>query len=201
MSRAIALALFVLAACGDDAAETETLGGPIGRFEAVKATRRGPQLDAFCDVRTAPDAVATARAFAWPPLSAATPAPAPATTWRWINVWATWCEPCIEEMPRIVGWKDRLARDGVPVDLVLLSADASDDVVTRWRAAHAGTPESLRLSDPGQMSAFFQSVGLDAAPPIPIHVFVDPQQRVRCARAGAINDDHYAAVAAILRGQ
>jgi hypothetical protein len=51
------------------------------------------------------------------------------------------------------------------------------------------------------MSAFFQSAGLDAAAPIPIHVFVDPQQRVRCARAGAVHDDDYAAVVAILRGR
>jgi thiol-disulfide isomerase/thioredoxin len=193
----LALAVALGAGCGDDA-ETPAAGDePVGRFAAVKARNRAPQVDAFCDVHPAE---ASAPAFAWPALEGSGAAPAAGTRWRWVNVWATWCAPCVEEMPRLTGFRDRLGRDGVPLELTFISVDGSDDAVTRWRAAHPGTPDTLRIADPGLMAAWFQSAGLDAAAPIPVHLFVDPQQRVRCARAGAIDDDDYATIAAILRG-
>ncbi len=46
-----------------------------------------------------------------------------------INVWATWCAPCVEEFPDIV----RLAREmkNRPIDFVGISADDYDDEISK----------------------------------------------------------------------
>jgi thiol-disulfide isomerase/thioredoxin len=45
-----------------------------------------------------------------------------------LNVWATWCKPCLEEMPGLVRLRSEYSRDDL--DLILLSADDLSDVDT-----------------------------------------------------------------------
>lgn len=166
------------------------------RRERVNAVKASPvqAVDPaeLCDVY--PRATA-APAFAWPALTG----PAPAESgkgWRWVNVWATWCKPCIEEMPRLRAWRDRLAERGVEVELRFVSADASDQEVAAFRAQHPEIPETLRLADPDALPAWLKQLGLEAAS-LPVHVFVDPAGRARCLRASGVNDSDYPAVEAL----
>ena len=42
-----------------------------------------------------------------------------------VNLWATWCRPCLEEMPLLA----RLAREtNAPLEVILLSLDKTEDV-------------------------------------------------------------------------
>src|SRR5438445_9125184 len=43
-------------------------------------------------------------------------------------------------------------------------------------------------------TAWFTALGLDAGSPIPIHIFASPSGHIRCARAGGIREQDYAAV-------
>ncbi len=43
-----------------------------------------------------------------------------------LNVWATWCRPCLDEMPGIVRLRDDYSRDDL--DVLLLSADDLSDL-------------------------------------------------------------------------
>lgn len=181
--------LVAASACSDPSTEPAQAAQ---RFQAVAAPKKNVNLDAFCDVRPG---AASPRHFAMPELAA--PAPNVAG-WRWLNVWATWCAPCVEEMPMIASWAPRLASEGAPVTLTLLSVDATDQDVATWQSGHPGSPATLRLRDPQLGAALFQSLGLDSAAPIPVHAFIDPQGNVRCARAGAIHETDYAAVKAVL---
>jgi thiol-disulfide isomerase/thioredoxin len=65
-----------------------------------------------------------------------------------VNVWATWCEPCREEMPDILRYyKDRRAQG---LRLVLVSADARDqrEQVARYLATlGVDFPSYLKLGD------------------------------------------------------
>lgn len=45
-----------------------------------------------------------------------------------VNVWATWCKPCLEEMPALVRLRSEYSRDDL--DLIILSADDLSDVDT-----------------------------------------------------------------------
>jgi thiol-disulfide isomerase/thioredoxin len=163
------------------------------RVNAVKA-KPAQQADPaeLCDVYPRGE---DAPVFAWPALTG----PAPARSgqgWQWVNIWATWCKPCVEEMPRLRAWRDRLAERGVDVELQFVSADASDEEVAAFRAKNPAIPESLRLADPDALPAWLKQLGLDAGS-LPVHVFVDPAGKARCLRASGVNDSDYPAVEAL----
>ena len=163
------------------------------RVVAVAAEKPTADLDAFCDAH--PPA-ASAPTFAFPAL-AGEPPPA-SGAWRWVNVWATWCEPCVEEIPFLKETAGAMKSEGKAIDLVLLSADGTAEAVDGFRAAHAGTPEGPRVADPEGVPPWLVTMGLDEGAPLPIHLFVDPAGKVRCARSGAVEDDDLPSVQAVL---
>jgi thiol-disulfide isomerase/thioredoxin len=165
-----------------------------GRVDAVQAgAQKKVTADEFCDTRTAEG---VAPDLALPALAGGKAAPAKGT-WRWINVWATWCKPCIEEMPQLVKWHKELGAKGTPFDLVFVSVDDSDDVVTRFRERHPDAPDSVRFADPDALPKWLGAIGLGEQAPIPVHVFVDPDDKVRCVRAGGVKEKDLPAVRAI----
>jgi len=183
------IALAALGACE----ETKPSGDPPSRVNAAKTTQhKGATVESFCDVYAA---AAKAPKLVWPALAEAPPAPA--AGWRWINIWATWCKPCVEEMPRLVKWQAKLGGP-TKLDLAFVSVDESADDITTFKKSHPDTPATLRLADSKTQEAWFTQLGLVGAPPIPIHVFVDAQQRVRCVRAGGVRDADYAIIEKLL---
>jgi thiol-disulfide isomerase/thioredoxin len=184
----VVAAAVALCACGDDNAGSSSR-------ERVNAVQVDPKqrVDpaAMCDVFHAPGAGPT---FAWPELTTAPPTAKPGR-WQWINVWATWCKPCIEELPRLTAWRKQL---GDRVALYFVSADADDEVVTKYRADHPATPASGRLAAPDAVTEWIASLGVAGAT-LPVHIFVDPSGAVRCVRASAVEDTDFPAVDALLR--
>jgi thiol-disulfide isomerase/thioredoxin len=168
-----------------------------GRVDAVEVTRPEKQvsLEEFCDVRAASKDAAPA--LAMPPLAGGQTTPGKGT-WRWVNLWATWCKPCIEEMPQLVAWQKELGDKGPRFDLVFVSVDDNDEVVARFREKHPDAPPSLRLADADALPKWLAAIGLGESAPIPVHVFVDPDDKVRCVRAGGVKEKDLAAVKRIL---
>jgi thiol-disulfide isomerase/thioredoxin len=152
--------------------------------------------DAFCDVHAGD---AGGDVFHWPELAPGGTAPAGAggTGWQWVNVWATWCKPCIAEMPRITAQRDKLVAAGRRVALTFVSTDDSDAEVAEFRKAHPELPGALRIAGNNQRIAWLRSLHLsDGA--IPINLFVSPAGRLRCARAGEIREQDLAMVDRLL---
>ena len=184
-------ALIVIAALGCD---KDAPPAPPSRVEGAKTgVAKTANTEAFCDVHTPNDSGPT---LVFPALNAAPPAAA--GHWRWVNIWATWCKPCVEEMPRLVKWRGKLAAAGRPVDLAFVSVDESDADIATFRQAHADAPASLRLTDPKKQGDWFKQLGLDDGSPIPIHIFASPSGHIRCARAGGLRDQDYAAIERLL---
>lgn len=166
------------------------------RVNAVVATKKKAEApEDFCDVfhANATDAVI----FTYPELSAEDDVPAPAKGWSWVNIWATWCEPCIEEMPRLAQWKAELAENGLG-DVVFVSADDSEEVVAKFRAQHPDAPDSVRLSTPDALQPWVNELGLAGSPSLPIHIFVDGDSKARCIRMGGVTDQDRDAVERVL---
>ena len=186
------IALLALLACDGGA---EKAAPPRSRVDAVAADPNTPKvnIESFCE---------TGRKSSPPFALPATDEPAPAASggWTWVNVWATWCGPCIKEMPMIQAWVGKLNAEGVKTDLVLLSADEDKNALAGFKVKNPSWPSSLHMSKAADLPTWGAGLGLDPAPVLPIHLFVNPQGAVRCSRMGALGEQDYEAVKAVLQG-
>jgi thiol-disulfide isomerase/thioredoxin len=121
--------------------------------------------------------------------------------WTWINFWAAWCAPCKEEIPRLVDWRERLARAGTPVDLVFVSLDDDERQLRSFLDSQppAGVRSTLWLPDGAARAAWLSSLHMASAPELPQQALVDARGRVRCFIEGAVEDGDYEEIASLVR--
>lgn len=178
----------IVSACGEEAV------APIPRRSEAVAVRAEDPRTRFCD----PSSLSSARVLALPTLEGAS---IPSGGVRWINLWATWCAPCIEEMPLIADFTTRLQHDGIQMSAYFVSVDDSMATVEQFRGTHPGTPMTAHLPDASGIPALVASFGLDPGAGIPIHALVDANNVIRCVRSGTVHESDYATVRDIMRMQ
>jgi thiol-disulfide isomerase/thioredoxin len=182
-------------ACGGDGSAGDKKEEPTARSRvaSVEAKAEAPvELSEFCEVYPSTN---DAPAMTWPALTGEPPAASGQP--RWVNVWATWCKPCIEELPRLATWKDEIGKQH-PYELVFLSGDGDPEAVAAFAADHPPVQGSLEISDAAALTPWLASLGAGEAPVLPVHVFVDGKDRVRCVRTAGIGDGDRKAVEQLL---
>ena len=121
--------------------------------------------------------------------------------WTWINLWAAWCGPCKEEIPRLKSWEAKTASERVPLKVAFISID--DDARQLETFLGAQPPDGLRatywLRDGQERLSWLKQADMDGDPSLPAHLLVDPAGKVRCQQQGAIDDSDFAEVLDILR--
>ena len=107
-----------------------------------------------------------------------------------VNLWATWCGPCVAEFPHLVALHKSYAARGV--EFVMLSIDEDDArprVLAAWQK-HA-LPFTLWLDN-------LETAPIDfAAPSIPVTLVLDRKGVVRFRRDGKITENDSELVSAI----
>ena len=98
-----------------------------------------------------------------------------------LNFWATWCLPCLEEMPILLEIRERYAARGVEV-----VAASADDATTR-----EAVPEFVRrhkLSFPVWVGAMVEDMrGLGLGDALPATAILDAEGRVAFRIRGKVN--------------
>jgi thiol-disulfide isomerase/thioredoxin len=93
-----------------------------------------------------------------------------------LNIWATWCGPCVQEMPSIA----RLAEDprlqGKGIEFVCVSTDDSSKTVRRFLEGRSWGMTFLRAQE---LPAVFSTEG------IPATFIIAPNGRIAAAQVGS----------------
>ena len=99
----------------------------------------------------------------------------------WVNFWATYCPPCVDEFPLMNGFAIRHAKD----DLVVLAIDFKEDEGTVASFADGlNTTFPLGLDKDGAVADRWK-----AAAVLPVHFWIDRDGIVRDGAAGGIGPD------------
>jgi thiol-disulfide isomerase/thioredoxin len=120
--------------------------------------------------------------------------------WIWVNLWAAWCGPCKEEIPRLINFQSRLRTQGVMIDLAFVSLDDDERQLTRFLEAQpqAGLRASYWLPEGGGRDSWIGALGVKDAGKLPVHALVAPSGQVACLIQGAVEESDYAAIADIV---
>jgi thiol-disulfide isomerase/thioredoxin len=180
--------------------EEKPSGPPPKRFEAVKRSARADKATTvFCE--KAFDA--GEKRFVSPPdqpVPGATTDRATVSGWRWINFWASWCGPCLQEMPLLKQWKSSFDQDGVPLSFELWSIDedkaAFVEALTTKERFPSGQIRWLRSIE--DLPTVLESLGVERDSAIPIHALVDPKGDLRCVRVGAVGSNDLGSIKSII---
>ncbi|WP_437285582.1 TlpA family protein disulfide reductase [Sorangium sp. So ce406] len=119
--------------------------------------------------------------------------------WVWVNFWAAWCKPCLEEMPRLLGWQQKLRAAGVMIDLAFISIDDDERQLSRFLEAQPGTGvrASYWLPEGPQRTGWLRALGVKETTELPIHAIAAPSGQVTCVIQGAVEDSDYPTIAAL----
>lgn len=97
-----------------------------------------------------------------------------------VHFWATWCPPCIEELPRM---QQSLAGLGGEVAILPISLDRTTDAVQAFYTAH-GITLPLVMDDKGKAMRALEIKGL------PSTVIIDREGKEIARRAGVVDWDN-----------
>ncbi len=77
-----------------------------------------------------------------------------------VNVWATWCPPCIEEMPDLQNLYTKMKAKGAPFEILGVSIDAlGGDVVQKW-VDRFGITFPILLDPRGSVKKLYRTTGV-----------------------------------------
>ena len=98
--------------------------------------------------------------------------------WTWINLWAAWCGPCKEEIPRLRRFATRLSQAGKEVNLTFLSLDDDERQLENFLVAQPddGVRATLWLREGAERDEWLRGAGLSRDPGLPLQLLVDPRR-------------------------
>lgn len=117
--------------------------------------------------------------------------------WTWINLWAAWCGPCKEELPRLLQWQKKLASQ-MTFQFVSLDDDERQLLMYLQGQPEQGLRTSHWLPEGKARDGWLGGMKLSTSSELPVQILVNPQGRVQCIIEGAVEDADFARIAALV---
>lgn len=123
--------------------------------------------------------------------------------WTWVNLWAAWCVPCKEEIPRLKSWEQKTLSERTTLKVAFVSMDDDARQLEKFLGGQpeGGLTSTYWLKDGPERAAWLKEAGYGSEPELPAHVLIDPSGKIRCRQQGAIEDGDFPEVLRILRGE
>jgi hypothetical protein len=104
-------------------------------------------------------------------------------------------------MPMLLAWRDKLKAGGARVELAFVSIDEDERELTRFFAKQPanGVRASFWLSGDDARKAWFDSLGYQDEPTLPVHAFVNPDGKLACLVDGVLEPPDFASLERLLR--
>lgn len=109
-----------------------------------------------------------------------------------VNFWATWCAPCLREIPLLKAFQDE--HEDQPVRVIGIAVDRMEPVETFARDMQFNYPILVGESDGMDAAAAF---GVDFFA-LPFTVFTDTESRVLGVHTGELHEEHLENLSATL---
>ncbi len=106
-----------------------------------------------------------------------------------VNLWATWCGPCVREMPMLA----QAQRDRPDVRFVFINQGEDADHVVKWLSAQRLTMDNVAIDERRQASAAFKQAGY------PTTLLFDASGRLLAKRTGELSEPALQAMLTRLR--
>jgi thiol-disulfide isomerase/thioredoxin len=122
--------------------------------------------------------------------------------WTWINLWAAWCAPCREEIPRLMSFEKKLNAAGVPLRVAFVSMDDDERQARKFLGAQpaTGLRASHWLPDGPVRASWLETAKLKADQALPVQLLIDTKGAIRCVIDGAVEEGDYAQLETWLKG-
>jgi thiol-disulfide isomerase/thioredoxin len=111
-----------------------------------------------------------------------------------LNFWATWCEPCRDEMPALQAFQDQYGGESVRVIAVTNPTEGQTEDDIRAFVAEYGITFTIALTSD---QAFYDQFGVAE---IPTTFIIDPAGTVRVRHLGALDADDMASYLPFVAG-
>jgi thiol-disulfide isomerase/thioredoxin len=120
--------------------------------------------------------------------------------WTWVNFWAAWCAPCKEEIPRLKSWEQKLGQGSQKLRVAFISLDDDARQLDQFLQSQpsGGLRQTYWLREGKEREEWLEAIEIEADPQLPAHVLVDPTGKARCFVSGAVEDEDYAELVALL---
>jgi len=96
-----------------------------------------------------------------------------------INFWATWCKPCIKELPYFDALEDEM--EGVPIKVYLISMDFPEEADKKVKAfvERRNIESEVKLLDETDFNAFIDKVDQRWSGAIPATLIINNKNKTR----------------------
>ena len=117
-------------------------------------------------------------------------------SWTWINLWASWCGPCKEEMPMLLGYAKE-----AKIRLAFLSLDDDERLAKRFldQQPQGGVRATYHFGPGEARDKWLAAVGIGEISKLPVHVWADPNTKPRCSISGALAPDSLPKIGAFMQ--
>ncbi len=191
------MCIALLPACQSEQKQKEPVRA---RVEAVTSDKPKTSAKEWCDVYYPANAAPRLELPAVVPVAGTIKTTAlPPDRFVWLNLWATWCKPCLRELPLVLGFGRQLQSDGAALENWFVSLDDNPDDITEYlsRYPEFGREHSYRVRQPDRIAEWLQRYRLPADTSIPVSMLIMPGGKVRCIRTGSIHEGDYALIRSV----